>query len=94
MSINKDKIHHTALSARIALSEEEADTYTNHLNSVLGWIEKLNEIDVQTIEPTYHILPVSNVFRKDEVTRSLDLKKTLENAPDTKESFFSVPKIV
>lgn len=94
MSISKKEVEHVALLARLQLAEEEANSYTEQLNSILGWVEKLNQLDVSEIEPTAHVLPMSNVFREDKVTTSFTMEKALANAPDAKDSFFRVPKIV
>lgn len=94
MSISKKEVEHVALLARLQLSEEEANIYTEQLNSILGWVDKLNQLDVSGIEPTAHVLPIANVFREDKVTTSFPMEKVLANAPDVKDSFFRVPKIV
>ena len=94
MSINKEEVEHIALLARIQLSEEEANSYTEQLNSMLGWVEKLKQVDVSEVEPTAYVFPMSNVFREDKVTTSLTVEKALANAPEAKDSFFRVPKIV
>ena len=94
MSISKKEVEHVALMARLQLSEEEANSYTDQLNSILGWAEKLNQLDVSEVEPTTHVFPRSNVFRGDKVTTSFTIEKALANAPVAKDSFFRVPKIV
>ena len=94
MSINKEEVEHIALLARIQLSEEETNNYTEQLSSVLGWVEKLKQLDVSEVEPTAHVFPMSNVFREDKVTTSFTVEKALANAPVAKDSFFRVPKIV
>ncbi len=94
MSITKKEVEHVALLARLQLNEEEIDSYTIQLNSILVWVEKLNELDVTNVEPTAHVLPMENVFREDKVRPSLEMEKVLANAPDTKDTFFKVPRIV
>ena len=94
MSINKEEVEHIVLLARLQLSEEEANSYTEQLNSILGWVEKLKQLDVSKIEPTAYVFPKSNVFREDKVTTSFTVEKALANAPEAKDSFFRVPKIV
>lgn len=94
MTINKKEVEHVALLARLQLSEAEADNYTEQLNSILGWVHKLNKLDVSEVEPTAHVLPMANVFREDKVTASFEIEKVLANAPDSKGNFFRVPKIV
>ncbi|MEW6623937.1 MAG: Asp-tRNA(Asn)/Glu-tRNA(Gln) amidotransferase subunit GatC [Bacillota bacterium] len=94
MSISREQVQHIALLARLQLDEDELQNYTTQLNSILGWVEKLNQLDVSEVQPTAHVLPMANVFREDEVKSSLPIEKALANAPDKKESFFRVPKIV
>ena len=64
------------------------------LNSILTYIEKLNELDTTDVEPTSHVIPMSNVFRDDEVQPSLDRTKVLHNAPEESHFFFKVPRII
>ena len=94
MSISRKEIEHIALSARLQLSEEETDTYSEQLNFILEWTEKLNHLDVSEVEPTTHVFSMSNVFREDKVTESLTVEKALANAPEAEGTLFRVPKIV
>ncbi|MFA5410627.1 MAG: Asp-tRNA(Asn)/Glu-tRNA(Gln) amidotransferase subunit GatC [Candidatus Omnitrophota bacterium] len=94
MSIDKDTVKYTAHLARIELQPKELETLSGQLKDILGFIDKLKKIDVKSTSPTSHILPVNNVLRRDAPAESLPLKKTLENAPQKKESFFAVPKII
>lgn len=94
MSINKEETERIALLARIGLSEGEADSYTEQLNSMLGWVEEMKQVDVSGVEPTAYVFPVANIFREDEVTVSFTAEKALANAPEAKETFFKVPRIV
>jgi len=94
MSISKEEVERIALLARIQLSEEEANVYTEELSSILGWAEKINQLDVSAVEPTTHVFPRANIFREDKVTTSFTVEKALANAPEAKDTFFRVPKIV
>jgi len=94
MSIDKEEVEHIALLARIQLSEDEVNSYTEQLSSMLGWVEKLKQLDVSEVEPAVHVFPIANVFREDKVATSLTVEKALANAPEAKDSFFRVPKIV
>jgi aspartyl-tRNA(Asn)/glutamyl-tRNA(Gln) amidotransferase subunit C len=83
-----------ALLARLELSEEEKDLFSRQLGSIIKYIEKLNELDTASVEPTAHVLPLHNVFREDEVQPSLSREMALQNAPERNEQFYRVPKII
>jgi aspartyl-tRNA(Asn)/glutamyl-tRNA(Gln) amidotransferase subunit C len=88
------EIGHIALLARLELSEEEKDLFSRQLGSIIQYIEKLNELDTESVEPTAHILPLHNVFREDAVQPSLPREMALQNAPERNEQFYRVPKII
>lgn len=90
----KDEIEHVARLARIALTDEEKDLFGSQLVSILRYIEKLNEIDTTGIEPTSHVLSLSNVMRDDVVEQSLSREEALANAPARTEQFYRVPRII
>ncbi|MCR4429986.1 MAG: Asp-tRNA(Asn)/Glu-tRNA(Gln) amidotransferase subunit GatC [Tepidanaerobacteraceae bacterium] len=94
MKIAKQTVDHVANLARLYLSEEEKAEMTEKLNSILDYMEKLNELDTTNVEPTAHVIPIKNVFRQDEVRESLSLEETLKNAPDRDGSFFRVPRVI
>ncbi|MGI6065640.1 MAG: Asp-tRNA(Asn)/Glu-tRNA(Gln) amidotransferase subunit GatC [Bacillota bacterium] len=94
MAISVKDLEHVALLARIELSEEEKDIYTEQLNVILGHIEKLKELDTTDVPPTIHVLPIHNVLREDEERPSMDREKVLQNAPQREDGQFRVPKIV
>jgi aspartyl-tRNA(Asn)/glutamyl-tRNA(Gln) amidotransferase subunit C len=87
-------VQYVARLARIALSAEEEAKFGAQLSQILGYIEKLNQIDVSGIEPTAHAVPLVNVFRADEVRASLSTEEALRNAPARANGLFIVPKIV
>ncbi len=64
------------------------------MDSILSYMDKLNQLDTTDIDPTSHVLPIKNVFRKDEVRPSLSLEEALSNAPDRKNGFFRVPRVI
>jgi aspartyl-tRNA(Asn)/glutamyl-tRNA(Gln) amidotransferase subunit C len=94
MSLTKTEVEHVARLARLELSESEQEEFTGQLNDILGFVEKLNKLDTANIEPTAHAIPVTNVFRPDQVGTSLDSELALANAPDRVDNFFKVPKIL
>ena len=87
-------VNYVAHLARIGLSAEEQEKFGAQLSNILGYIKKLNELDVSSIEPTAHAVPLVNVFRADEVRPSLSNEEALQNAPAKANGLFMVPKIV
>jgi aspartyl-tRNA(Asn)/glutamyl-tRNA(Gln) amidotransferase subunit C len=87
-------IKYIAHLARISLTPEEEQTFGEQLGHVLGYIEKLKEVDVSNVEPTAHAFPMVNVTRPDEVQPSMSNEDALRNAPAPANGLFIVPKIV
>ena len=87
-------IKYVAHLARLALSAEEEQKFGAQLGDVLGYIEKLKEVDVSSVEPTAHAVPLVNITRADEVEASLSQEEALLNAPAQANGLFIVPKIV
>jgi aspartyl-tRNA(Asn)/glutamyl-tRNA(Gln) amidotransferase subunit C len=87
-------VKYVAHLARIALTPDEQEKFGAQLSNILGYIEKLNELDVSGIEPTAHAVPLVNVFRPDEIRPSLPNAEALRNAPAGANGLFMVPKIV
>jgi aspartyl-tRNA(Asn)/glutamyl-tRNA(Gln) amidotransferase subunit C len=94
MNITREEIEHIALLARLSLSEEEKDLFGPQLSSILEYMEKLNELDTKDIEPTSHVLSLSNVMRDDMPAPSLPREEALMNAPSGTDKFYRVPKII
>lgn len=92
--IGIEEVEHVAMLARLELTEAEKRALTPQLGEVLGYVEKLNELDTAEVEPTAHILPVQNVMRSDELQPSLDPKDVLRNAPKLTGTLFQVPRVV
>jgi aspartyl-tRNA(Asn)/glutamyl-tRNA(Gln) amidotransferase subunit C len=87
-------VRYVAHLARLALSPEEEQKIGAQLGKVLGYIEKLKEVDVTAVEPTAHAFPLVNVTRPDETRASLTNEEALRNAPAKANGLFIVPKIV
>ncbi|AFL99841.1 glutamyl-tRNA(Gln) and/or aspartyl-tRNA(Asn) amidotransferase, C subunit [Desulfitobacterium dehalogenans ATCC 51507] len=94
MKISREEVEHVALLARLELTEEELMTNTEQLNSILDYAVMLEKLNTDDIRPTAHAVPLHNVLREDLVKPSMDREKVLANAPDAKEGFFKVPRIV
>ena len=87
-------IEKVARLARLELSEEEKVTFGSQLEQILTYMEQLNRLDTSGVEPTSHAIPVSNVFREDEVRPSLPQEEVLAIAPDEEDGHFKVPRII
>ena len=87
-------IKYVAHLARLALTPEEERTLGAQMGNILRYIEKLNQLDVSTVEPTAHAAPLVNVTRLDEIRASLSSEEALRNAPAKANGLFLVPKIV
>jgi aspartyl-tRNA(Asn)/glutamyl-tRNA(Gln) amidotransferase subunit C len=94
MSHAEIKVKYVAQLARLALTAEEEEKIGAQLGSVLGYIEKLKEVDVTGVEPTAHAFPLVNVMRPDEVRPSIPTEEALRNAPAQANGLFIVPRIV
>ncbi len=92
--ITKEKVRHIGWLSRIDISEEEADAYAEQMNSVLDYFGQLDEADTQDIAPTYHIVDITNVFRKDEVQASMLPEDVLANTEHKEENNFKTPRIM
>ena len=88
------KIDHIAMLARLKLTNDEKEVFSGQLDSIIEYINKLNELDTKNIEPTAHVLDLKNVFRDDELRPSLPVDNALRNAPERTENFYQVPKII
>ena len=94
MKISRDEVKHVANLARLRFDEGELEKFTDQLNVILTYIDKLNELDTSEVEPTYHVLDLVNVFREDQVQPSLPREAALANAPEHADGFFQVPRII
>lgn len=92
--ITKAAVEHVALLARLELTEEEKEMYTQQLNQILDYAERLNQLDTTNVSPTAHVLPIQNVFREDKSEQVMTNDEALANAPTKEDGFFRVPKIV
>lgn len=92
--ITTDDVRHVALLSRLYATDEEIEEYARALNPILGYFNKLGELDTGDIPPSCHSIPMKNVFRKDEVKPSLSNEEAVANAPESEEGCFKVPKII
>ena len=94
MAADDFDVHYVADLARLALTPDEERKFGAQLGQVLGYIEKLRQLDVSQVEPTAHAVPLVNVTRPDEPRASISHEDALRNAPATTNGLFQVPKIV
>ncbi len=94
MKISRKDVEHVALLARLELTEQEIEQYTEQLDSILEYAATLDRLDTENVEPTAHAVPLHNVLRADEVKSSIEREKALQNSPDAEEGFYRVPRIV
>ncbi|HUA68355.1 MAG TPA: Asp-tRNA(Asn)/Glu-tRNA(Gln) amidotransferase subunit GatC [Candidatus Saccharimonadales bacterium] len=94
MATTEIDIKYVAHLARLHLTPNEEKKLREQLGHILGYIEKLNELDVSQVEPTAHAVPMVNVTRPDEIRPSLSHDDALQNAPARANGLFIVPKIV
>ncbi len=94
MSVDTGTVKRVARLARIALDDEEAGRMTGELNAILGFVEQLNEVDVENVEPMTSVIPLSMKMRQDEVSDGAKAKDVIANAPASGDDFFLVPKVI
>ena len=94
MSIDKDKIKHVSKLARISVDEKKIDGLTKDLSSIFKFIEQLNELNTDKVEPLSSILNEPLRSRKDEINDGKIRDKILKNSPGKNEEFFVVPKVI
>ena len=94
MSIDRDTAAKVASLARIRVEEDALPALAEEFNAVLGFIEQLNEVDVEGVEPMTSVTPMRLKRRQDGVTDGGMPEKILSNAPDAREGFFAVPRVV
>jgi len=94
MAATELNVKYVAHLARLNLTAEEEQKFGAQLGQVLGYIEKLRQLDVSQVEPTAHATPLSNITRPDEIRPSISNEDALRNAPAKANGLFLVPKIV
>ncbi|MFZ5775123.1 MAG: Asp-tRNA(Asn)/Glu-tRNA(Gln) amidotransferase subunit GatC [Thermodesulfobacteriota bacterium] len=94
MKITPEEVAYVARLARLELSPDEVEKTTAQLDRILGYVEKLGELDTSGVEPTSHALAARNAFRPDEVKASLGQAGALANGPLTNSEAFIVPRVI
>ena len=94
MKIDEKTISRVAELARLNLSGEERAEFSRQLSDIIGYVEKINELDTSSIEPTDHIVEMKNVFRSDVVRKSMPVEETGNMAPEFENGHIVVPQII
>ena len=91
--IDLKTVKHVAALARIEMNEDELEQYGNQLNAILGYVDKLQELDTTDIPPMAHVAAAATPMREDRLAEGLG-EKVLSNAPQREERFFKVPQVI
>ncbi|MCF7886269.1 MAG: Asp-tRNA(Asn)/Glu-tRNA(Gln) amidotransferase subunit GatC [Candidatus Marinimicrobia bacterium] len=94
MAIDESNVKKIAKLAKIKLSPDEVSSYANQFEKILQYVDKLEELDTEEIEPLSHVHDLTNVLRKDEAESIDNRKQFLENAPGKKGPYFQVPRVI
>jgi len=95
MSVTKDEIQYVANLARLHLQDDEAENLKEDMNKILGYMEKLRELDTSDVEPLEHVSDVtSSKFREDKAKEPLSHEEALKNAPNADSDYFRVPRVI
>lgn len=94
MKITEQDVAYVAGLARLSLTPEELKTMTGQMDAILGYVDKLNELDTDGIVPTAHAVPMANAFRADQMVASIGAAAALANAPHGVDDCFQVPRVI
>lgn len=94
MSVTKDDVRKIARLSRIAVPEDQMESLAEDLSGIMGWIEQLNEVDIEGVDPMTSVVAATLPMREDIVTDGNIQDQVLANAPKSDEGFFVVPKAV
>jgi len=93
-TITKEEVRHVAHLARLAITEEEVEHFTEQLAKIVQFADKLNELDTTNVEPTTHVLPLENVLREDKSVAGLDREIMMKNVKEHEAGQVKVPAIM
>lgn len=94
MQVSREEILHIAKLANLNLSEEEVEKYKDNLQEILNFAQVVNNAKVDGLKETIGANDAVNVFRKDEIKEPLDREELLQNAPESQEGMFKIPKVI
>ncbi len=94
MNVDKESLYKVAHLARLNIKPEEEDKLMKDMSDILTWVEKLKELDTDSVEPLTHMSSEINVLRNDVAQQTITTEEGLKNAPEHDEHFFKVPKVL
>jgi len=94
MKITHEEVRYVADLARLDLDESAVEKFAGQIDEILAYIDKLNEVDTEGVDPTSHAIFLTNAFREDEPAAHLQRDRALANAPEQEDGCFVVPKII
>lgn len=94
MELTKEEVNKVAHLARLELKGDEVERMTGEMNNIIDYIDKLDELDTDSVEPTCHAVPVTNAFREDVEKKDFTIEEALANAPSAEYGCFKVPKVI
>jgi aspartyl-tRNA(Asn)/glutamyl-tRNA(Gln) amidotransferase subunit C len=94
MKITKQEVLHVAHLARLNVDEAMVDRFSEQLGKILEYVETLNQLDTTGVAPTSHAIDMSNAFREDALSASIDRQSAMSNAPQEDDGSFIVPKVI
>jgi len=94
MRITLKDVEYVAELAKLELSQKEKFKFQKELDNIIEYIDQLNELNTENVPITSHVIPLENVFREDRALPSLSQDQALANAPQKKDGFFKVPKVI
>lgn len=94
MSVTKKEVEKIAELAKLKFSETELENFTHQMNEILKYMEKLNELNTDDVEPLAHPVEGTNVFREDKLKKSASTEDALKNSPIADDKYFKVPKVI
>jgi aspartyl-tRNA(Asn)/glutamyl-tRNA(Gln) amidotransferase subunit C len=94
MAVTKKDVEKIAELARLKFTDKELENFTPQMNEILSYMDKLNELDTENVNPLSHPVEQTNVFREDKLKPSISTENALKNAPSKDEHHFKVPKVI
>lgn len=94
MSVTIKDVEHIAKLAKLEFSDADKEKFTHQFNDILKYMEQLNSVDTNNVEPLAQVIELENVFRDDIVKPSTPTEEALKNAPSATEEYFKVPKVI
>ncbi len=94
MSVTKEDVQYMAHLARLELKDDQAEGLKEDMNKILGYMEKLDQLDTSNVKPLEHVTEQPSTLRKDEAKEPLSHKDALKNAPDADSDYFRVPRVI